>query len=314
MPNARRILLVCLLLATSAARAEEPRATGFGWPTLGGGQFWGDVQFFHDLHIQRNVFTGHYRLLNGANQRLESGSLGECREELARVARENRLPKMSGKAVILVHGILRSAKSFDAMAEKLRAADYLVIGFNYPSTRVSIPAAADYLRAVMQSLEGIERIDFVVHSMGGLIVRAYLDKHQDPRCKRMVMLGVPNCGAEMADLLENNPLFKLVWGPAGQQLGAEEKDLIAKLPTPKFEFAILAGSRGTEDGYNPLIDGDDDGTLTVACTRLPGAADFATVHCLHSFLPSNEKAIAATLRFLQTGRLRAEGPPRPIRK
>ena len=58
------------------------------------------------------------------------------------------------------------------------------------------------------------------------------------------MLGVPNQGAEMADLLRENYAFRLVFGPAGQQLVTHEAGLIRSLPSPDFEFAIIAGGRG----------------------------------------------------------------------
>ena len=32
--------------------------------TLGGRQLWGDVAVFHDWRIQKNILTGHYRLLD----------------------------------------------------------------------------------------------------------------------------------------------------------------------------------------------------------------------------------------------------------
>jgi pimeloyl-ACP methyl ester carboxylesterase len=219
---------------------------------------------------------------------------------------------MSGRAVILIHGIIRSSKSFSSMKQALEADGLTVVAFDYPSTRVAIKDSAGYLDQVIQSLEGIEQIDFVVHSMGGLVVRAWLQEHSDPRVKRMVMLGVPNLGAKMANHLKDLGLFKLVMGPAGQQLIEGEESYITELPVPTFPFAVIAGARGTENGFNPLIPGDDDGTVSVDCTRLPGAADFMTVPSLHSFLIGNKDVIAATRRFLSDGVLREKGSPEPI--
>jgi hypothetical protein len=81
---------------------------------------------------------------------------------------------------------------------------------------------------------------------------------------------------------------------------------------PKFEFAVIAGSRGTPAGWNPFIPGDDDGAVTVASTRLSGASDFSTVHATHSRLLWNTEAIAQTVSFLKEGRLRPDGPIQPI--
>ena len=280
--------------------------------TLGGRQFWGDVLYFRGWRIQRSVLTHHYRLLDADDYRHAAGTLEECRQKLEEIKKERKLPAMSGKAVIAIHGVVRSSKSFSKMRGRLKDAGYEVVGFDYPSTRVEISDSAEYLHSVIESLQGIEQIDFVVHSMGGLVVRSYLSKHRDPRIKRMVMIGVPNLGADMADRLRKNPLYRAVFGPAGQQLVTDPEGFISRLPTPDFEFAIIAGSRGSMDGYNPLIAGDDDGTVGVSTTRLPGAADFVTVRGLHTFLMSSDEAIDCTLRFLKDGRLRKEGPPHPI--
>ena len=73
-----------------------------------------------------------------------------------------------------------------------------------------IEQAAGYLHSLIESLTDVSRISFVVHSMGGLVVRRYLKDHCDPRIHRMVMLGTPNSGAELADMLKRNMIFKTV--------------------------------------------------------------------------------------------------------
>ena len=158
--------------------------------TFGGRQFWGDVQFFHDWHIQRNVFTGHYRLLDGQDRRFATGTLQECRDKLAEI-RGKKLAPMKGRAVILLHGIFRSGHSLSWFGQQLAEEDVLPISMDYPSTQVSIPDAAEYLHQVLSNLDGIEEIDLVTHSMGGLVVRAYLAEHADPRIRRMVMIAAP---------------------------------------------------------------------------------------------------------------------------
>ena len=284
--------------------------------TLGGRQLWGDVCYFCGYRIQHNVYTGHYRLIDSKDVRHCWGTREQCEAMLKQIKGDENLTPMTGKVVIVVHGIVRSSKSFAAMKEKLTQSGYNVIGFDYPSTRVKIPNSAAYLKQVVDSLSDVKEINFVVHSMGGLIVRSYLQQSQetDQRIKRMVMLGVPNLGAKMANVVQKNVLYKAIYGPAGQQLVDDPDGLIASLPTPGFEFAVISGGRGTDDGYNPLIPGDDDGTVTVESTRLPGAADFMTIDAIHSFLMSNDKVIDATQRFLTTGALRASGEKQPISK
>ena len=313
-----RLLAFALLTGglVTVAAADEPPFFLPKWnvpmKTFGGRQFWGDVYFFQDWRIQRSVFTGECRLLDGRNVRHAAGTLEECRAKLDEIRKDRKLAPMSGKAVVCVHGIIRSSKSFHRMSERLKQEGYSVFGFDYPSTRIPISAAADELHSALESLEGIEEINLVVHSMGGLVVRCYLSKYKDERIRRMVMLGVPNQGAEMANLCQGLFAYQLIFGPAGAQLVCGKSGLCCDLPAPEFEFGIIAGARGTETGWNPLIPGDDDGTFTVASTRLPGAADFATVHCLHSFLMNDRTAIDHTARFLETGRFHESGEVQPI--
>ncbi len=281
--------------------------------TLGGRELWGDVAHFHGWRIQQQVLTKHFRLLDGDDTRHAWGSREQCQAKLDVIKRDHKLPAMSGTGVLLIHGISRSSKSMAAFREPLTKAGFQVFPFDYPSTRVDITESAEYLRQVIESLDGIESLHIVAHSMGGLVTRAYLAKPADPRLKRLVMLGTPNSGADMADLLRDkaNFLFKPLLGPAGQQLITDPNGLIGQLPIPKCEFAIIAGGRGG-NGFNPLIPGDDDGTVSVASTRLAGATDFLQVNSLHTLLMKSDEAINSTVRFLESGRLRAEGDPQPI--
>ena len=129
------------------------------------------------------------------DHRHATGTLQECRDKLEEIKQAEKLPPMSGKAVVLVHGIIRSSKSFAKLHTRLEKEGYQVFGFDYPSTQIPISDSAEFLADCVASLEGIQEVNFVVHSMGGLVVRAYAAKHKDPRIKRMVMMGVPNLGA-----------------------------------------------------------------------------------------------------------------------
>ena len=315
---------VIVLFSTACLSAEESLATSWietlkreadeaMFPkTLGGRQFWGDISHLRGWRIQQNVFTQHCRLLDPDDVRHTWGTLEECQAALKKVSEEQKFAPMSGPAVILIHGLLRSSKCMAEMEAKLNQAGYTTVEFDYPSTQISIPDAARNLDRLIQSLDGIDEINFVVHSMGGLVVRAYTMEFDDPRIRRMVMLGTPNRGAELADITHQSWILRTAAGPGARQLGTRRDGLIPKLPVPKFEFAVIAGSRGTPNGWNPLIPGDDDGTVTVESTKLPGAADFNMVRALHSNLLFDDDAVAQTVNFLKNGRLRSDAAPEPI--
>jgi pimeloyl-ACP methyl ester carboxylesterase len=277
-----------------------------GLPTLGGLQFWADLVYRQGYRIQQNVFTGHHRLLNPANRRVASGTLADCRRSLDALRQSTGLQPDTGHAVIYLHGIGRTSRCFRPILKAMPRDGFTHIPFEYPSTRVPLETCAEYLHSLISSLTDVSRISFVVHSMGGLVVRRYLQDHQDPRLFRVVMMGTPNQGAELAARLKRWTLFRAIFGPAGQELAADPAGIVAALPIPQFEFGIIAGGRGDDRGFNPLLPGDNDGTVTVASTRLDGSRDFLRVPRMHSFLMQDLTVIAAVQNFLNHGRFGAE--------
>jgi pimeloyl-ACP methyl ester carboxylesterase len=289
--------------ATPASETLLPK-TPPNWkqPTLGGMQFWSDQILFHQWRLQRNVMTGHYRLLDDNNYRHAWGSLNHCQRQLARIRRQSKLPAMTGKAVILMHGLGHGRLSMKKMAQYLRkSSDFNIFNISYASTRQEMTAHAQSLARIVESLEGIDEIHFVAHSMGNLVIRRYLFDHNDPRIGRIVMLGPPNDGAQLAKRYGKR-LYKLLAGQSGDQLGRHWDQLKDKLATPKVQFGIIAGSQPVAGQGNPLITGNDDLVVRVEETKLPGAADFAILPVAHSFLMNDATVQQYTLNFLQQGR------------
>jgi len=281
-------------------------------PTLGGRQFWADVACFHDWRIQQNVYTQHHRLLDGSDVRQAWGTLEQCQAKLVEIRRERKLTPMTGEVVVLVHGICRSSKSMSKLQKHLRKQGLQTYSFDYPSTRISIEDSADSLHKVLSSMEGVERIHLIGFSLGGLVVRSCQHRHPDDRIGRTLLVGTPNRGAELADTFRSNVLFKMIFGQAGQQLSCTEAGLAATLPAPQGEFAVIAGARNMDGGYNPLIGGDNDGTVSLASARLKGACDFLVVPALHPFLIGQKETLAAAYSYLHTGKLRPDGEREPI--
>jgi pimeloyl-ACP methyl ester carboxylesterase len=280
--------------------------------TLGGVQFWGDVCFFHGWHIQHNVFTGHYRLLDAEDVRHAWGTREECQLKLEEVRKEHKLPPLKGSAVIILHGLGRSDKSVASLKKHMEQAGHYAIAMNYPSLRANLKQNSDYLRQVVDSLDGIETIHFVGFSMGGIVVRQCLADHQIPKLGRVVFIGSPHHGAELATRFKDWWAFKTITGPAGQELATAPFGIAANLPAPQCEFGVIAGCRGHDEGYNPLIPGDDDGVVSLNTTRLPGANDFMTVFTMHTLLLHTPQVFESAARFLSEGKFREMGDPEPI--
>lgn len=274
--------------------------------TLGGRQFWGDLIFRCGYRLQHNVVTGQHRLLDPADRRIVHGDRADCLTELNRIEEEFALQPESGRVTLMIHGIGRSSKCFSGLRKRLESIGANPIGFDYPSTRIPIQKSVDYLQSVLDHLPEVDRIDVVCHSMGGLLLRSLLSTSCESRFHRGVFLGVPHHGSEVADFLKTNPLFKLVMGPSGQQLVTDPASGMNHMPIPEFEFANIAGGRGANRGFNPLLPGDNDLTVTVESTQLEGATDSIRLPVIHSLLMSDPKCLDAIIQFLETGRFAGE--------
>jgi hypothetical protein len=156
--------------------------------------------------------------------------------------------------------------------------------------------------------------------LGNLVVRHWVKDLVDGKRSlppgqafgRMVMLTPPNRQPQLATKLMRGAIAELVAGPAAQELAENWPLLEPNLATPPFEFGILAGGRGDQRGFNPLIPGDDDAVVTVESTRLPGARDFRLLPVLHSFFMNDSRVHELTLRFLTHGHFESDDTRQPI--
>ncbi len=290
-------------------------------PTLGGKQYWADELLFRGYRIQRNVLTGHYRLLDGQDIRRVWGTYEQCVAALDEIKRRDKLSPLSGKVVIVLHGLGRTRSSLSGMAKFLEQnGDYTVLAVSYPSTMAEVEEHAKSLGKVIENLEGIDEIDFVAHSLGNLVIRRLLydqlnnSSHHtvDPRIKRIVMLGAPNNGAQLAVAISRNSLARELIGVPGRELADGWAELSTHLATPPCEFGVIAGGKATIMGIIHLLNGDNDLIVTVEETRLRGARDFLRLPVMHTFLMDDPRVQIATLSFLNHGYFIADNQRHPI--
>lgn len=292
------------VLGRLIAAPDEPTNPNLPLPTLGGLQFWADEMIRCGWRIQRSVFTGHCRLLDSADRRQAWGTFAQCEVAMRRLQEAAGLEPAGERAAVLIHGILGWKDRWAPMSDALRRRGLEVIDVNYPSTRARIEDHVAQLRTVLANMDEFEEINFVTHSMGGLILRRLLADWPDLPARRAVLIAPPNRGAVTADLVREFFAYRLVFGPAGQQLVTGVASFTHGLPPPRCEFGVIAGGRGDDVGFNPLIAGDDDGVVPVESTRLEGMSDFLLVPRLHSAIIRAPEVVAATVRFLETGRFR----------
>lgn len=209
------------------------------------------------------------------------------------------------ECVILLHGLARTSKAMLPLSEQLRANHYVVVNMDYPSREFPVATLAE--KAIAPALANCRRypisgINFVTHSLGGILVRQYLSEQKIPELKRVVMLAPPNKGSQVVDNLKKLPPFGWLNGPAGKQLGTDSASLPKSLGAVDFDLGVIAGTTSVNLLLSLYLPNPDDGKVSVENTKIEGMRDFISLPISHPFIMKNEEAITQTIHYLHHGR------------
>ncbi|MFC1689581.1 esterase/lipase family protein [Pseudomonadota bacterium] len=210
--------------------------------------------------------------------------------------------------VVLLHGFGRSDVSMLLLNSFLTEAGFDVYSLDYPSI---VEAPEVLVKVIGEDINNCCKnsattVHFVGHSFGGLLIRDYLGRTRPKNLGRVVLVGTPNRGSELADEDLGVAAQKtlLQWaGPSAQALHTGPDGYAASLPDPEYTVGVIAGNRGNHlsDKWLPI---PNDGVVSVESARLDGMTDFIEIEVTHWDMRSDPVVAEMVIEFLRHGRFR----------
>jgi hypothetical protein len=199
-------------------------------------------------------------------------------------------------SILFIHGLFMNGMDMSLLRYRFKKSGYNTFQFSYKSTQHTPLENAHKLSEFICSIQS-GKIHVVCHSLGGLVLRHYLNLYPAKNLGNIVMLGTPNKASIFA--------YKLLELKIGKKLLGKSivNGLTGKLPKwdNKYKLGIIAGNfRLVYRLISPIIKSANDGIVSVEETKLDGSIDHITLKLSHTFgLLFSIKAFQQTKYFLE---------------
>jgi pimeloyl-ACP methyl ester carboxylesterase len=211
------------------------------------------------------------------------------------------------RAALLLHGFFSLPLMMTRIGKDLRQCGYHISSPYYPSWRWPLIRIIDDLAvhiACTPQLRTARRLDIIAHSMGGLVARALIARHRPLNLGRVICLGTPHGGSEIADrFVALAPFKRLVLGAAGPVLvthGHHDRDEM--LGTVDYPLANIAGTSAHWEGpTSKWLASPNDGKVSLASTHCTGESAHLALPVPHRLLPFDGGVRRQILAFLKDG-------------
>jgi pimeloyl-ACP methyl ester carboxylesterase len=170
--------------------------------------------------------------------------------------------------------------------------------FRYSAVFSAMSSIAASLAEFVRELAAPE-VHFVGHSLGGLVIHRFLERFPDQPPGRVVFLGTPSVASRAA---EHAARFAPIAHLMGQSVAEELLQPRERRWTHSDPLGIVAGTQPVGLGqFLAHFDDENDGTVSVSETRMPGATDHIVLPVSHLGMLLSARVAHETGLFLTQG-------------
>jgi pimeloyl-ACP methyl ester carboxylesterase len=207
-------------------------------------------------------------------------------------------------AAVFVHGLwLTGAESLLLRRRIAATHGFTCHSFTYRTVSNSVQPVIERLAQFVSRLDA-DRVHFVGHSLGGIVLHRYFETATDLPPGRVVLLGSPTVKSKTAERVGRLPVLR-------SMIGRMVADELVQPTGPREwrcdrELGCIAGTRPMGLGrFFARFDEECDGTIGVSETKLPGHKAHLTLPVSHMGMLISADVARQVGAFLETGRFSA---------
>ncbi|EQB40175.1 hypothetical protein M947_03900 [Sulfurimonas hongkongensis] len=201
---------------------------------------------------------------------------------------------------VLVHGFYRDKTDMSYLHYGLDSLGFETFVVNLPSTFGTFEDMVDSMALQLKVFQDKElKMNFVAHSMGGLITRRYIQTHPKVRVGSCVFISTPHKGTKLADIAKSKiPWFLSVFRPI-KELSSD----ISYTPflNKSFKLGLIAGSSNKDILGRIFMPENSDGRVSVESAMSDDADEFIILPFGHDEIHHKEITLKYIVNFLQFG-------------
>lgn len=207
---------------------------------------------------------------------------------------------MKREVTVLIHGFNKSKSDMLYIEAGLKSAGFEVLSVSLPTTFCSLEQCCNSLfLQIKEIVDSADMVNYVAHSMGGLITRYFIDSMGQTNVGKCVFIATPHGGSKLASIASFIPLYSTIFKPI--------KDLIPGLSyrdfgsDKNFKIGVIAGCQNDGIIGRLFMSRQSDGRVEISAVKTNDMDDFVIVPYGHSDIHHNSKTLLLVKNFLSTG-------------
>ncbi|MCL1991988.1 MAG: alpha/beta hydrolase [Spirochaetes bacterium] len=207
---------------------------------------------------------------------------------------------MQGQITILAHGFNKSRGDMLFLSCGLKARGIDNIAVKLPARFNTLNNCLDSLHLQIGNVvKKHKTVNFVGHSMGGLIIRSYINKHQLENVGRCVFIATPHLGSKLAGISARIPFYAKIFKPINDLLPSSENKYL--LENKKIEIGIIAGNKNGTVFGKMFLSKNSDGRVETASALSDDAKETVVLPCAHKKIHRKKETLDKVASFILSG-------------